>query len=73
MDPRVSFITLAIRDLEATRRFYVDGFGWTPVLDVPGEVIMIQVGEHLVLSLWDETAFEAEVGPNARAATGCPR
>ena len=66
MDQRVSFITLAIRDLEATRRFYVDGLGWTPVLDVPGEVIMIQVGEHLVLSLWDETEFEAEVGSIAR-------
>src|SRR3546814_12098787 len=23
---------------------------------------MIRAGEHLVLSLWDETAFEAEVG-----------
>ena len=67
MDQRVSFITLAVRDLEATRRFYVHGLEWTPVLDVPGEVLMIQVGEHLVLSLWDEQAFEAEVGPIARA------
>jgi len=66
MDQRVSFITLAVRDLEATRRFYLHGLGWTPVLDVPGEVVMIQVGEHLVLSLWDEQAFEEEVGPIAR-------
>jgi uncharacterized protein len=33
---------------------------------VPGEVVMIRAGEHLVLSLWDETAFEAEVGTIAR-------
>jgi predicted lactoylglutathione lyase len=68
MDQRVSFITLAIRDLERTRAFYLDGLGWTPVLDVPGEVIMIHVGEHLILSLWDEAAFEAEVGPIARGS-----
>jgi len=68
MEQRVSFITLAIHDLERTRAFYLDGLGWTPVLDVPGEVIMIQVGEHLILSLWDQTAFEAEVGPIARGS-----
>jgi len=63
MDPRISFVTLAARDLAATRRFYVDGLGWTPELDVEGEVVMIKVGQHLVLSLWDQKAFEAEVGP----------
>ena len=62
VDPRISFVTLAARDLAATRRFYVDGLGWTPELEVQGEVVMIRVGEHLVLSLWDETHFEAEVG-----------
>jgi catechol 2,3-dioxygenase-like lactoylglutathione lyase family enzyme len=71
MDQRVSFITLAVRDLDATRRFYVDGLGWTPALDVPGEVLMIQVGAHLVLSLWDEEHFADEVGPIARG-TGVP-
>jgi catechol 2,3-dioxygenase-like lactoylglutathione lyase family enzyme len=66
MDPRISFVTLAARDLEATRAFYVDGLGWSPKLDVPGEVVMIRTGEHLVLSLWAEAEFEAEVGPIAR-------
>ena len=72
MDPRISFVTLAARDLAATRAFYVDGLGWTPELDVPGEVVMIKVGEHLVLSLWDEAQFEAEVGPIARGGEGGP-
>jgi catechol 2,3-dioxygenase-like lactoylglutathione lyase family enzyme len=62
MEPRISFVTLAVRDLEVTRAFYVDGLAWRPELDVAGEVVMIRVGEHLVLSLWDETHFEAEVG-----------
>jgi catechol 2,3-dioxygenase-like lactoylglutathione lyase family enzyme len=62
MDPRISFVTLAVRDLDATRAFYVGGLGWTPELDVAGEVVMVRVGEHLILSLWDEAHFEAEVG-----------
>ena len=66
MDQRISFITLAVRDLDATRRFYVDGLGWEPALDVPDEVLMFQAGQHLVLSLWDEAAFAKEVGPIAR-------
>jgi hypothetical protein len=66
VDQRISFITLAVRDLDATRRFYLDGLGWTAELDVPGEVLMIRTGEHLVLSLWAEAGFEAEVGPVRR-------
>jgi catechol 2,3-dioxygenase-like lactoylglutathione lyase family enzyme len=66
MDQRISFITLAVSDLERTRAFYVDGLGWKPALDVPGEVLMIQAGEHLILSLWDADQFAAEVGPIAR-------
>jgi catechol 2,3-dioxygenase-like lactoylglutathione lyase family enzyme len=62
MDPRISFVTLAVRDLDASRAFYVGGLGWTPELDVAGEVVMIRVGPHLVLSLWDREHFEAEVG-----------
>lgn len=62
MDQRISFITLAVRDLEASRRFYLDGLGWEPELYVPDDVLMIRTGEHLILSLWAEHAFEAEVG-----------
>lgn len=63
MDPRISFVTLAVSDLDASRRFYVDGLGWSPDLDVPGDVVMIKVGAHVVLSLWQWEHFEAEVGP----------
>ena len=66
MDQRISFITLAVSDLDASRTFYLDGLGWQAELDVPGEVLMIRAGEHLVLSLWAEQGFEAEVGPIRR-------
>ena len=65
MDQRISFLTLAVRDLDASRRFYVDGLGWTPELEVEGDVVMILAGDKLVLSLWDREHFQAEVGPIA--------
>ncbi len=62
MDQRISLITLAVADLETSRRFYIDGLGWEPFLHVPGDVLMIRTGEHLLLSLWDRGHFAAEVG-----------
>ncbi|MCA1481909.1 VOC family protein, partial [Bradyrhizobium sp. NBAIM08] len=66
MDQRISFITLAVADLDRARAFYVDGLGWKPEVFVPGEVLMIRAGERLMLSLWSEEGFEAEVGPIRR-------
>ena len=62
MDQRVSFITLAVRDVGASRTFFVDGLGWEPAVHVPGEVLMFKVADKVVLSLWDASAFEAEIG-----------
>lgn len=72
MDQRISFLTLAVRDLDASRAFYCAGLGWVADVDVPGEVLMIQAGERMVLSLWDEAAFEAEVGPISRGPGVAP-
>jgi catechol 2,3-dioxygenase-like lactoylglutathione lyase family enzyme len=62
VDQRVSFITLVVTDMDATRRFYVDGLGWEPELHEPGEVLMFRVAEKVVLSLWAEAFFVEEVG-----------
>ncbi|HET9420419.1 MAG TPA: VOC family protein [Nocardioides sp.] len=62
MDQRISLVTLAVADLDATRRFYLDGLGWEAFMDVPDDVLMIQAGQHLLLSFWIEPHFEAEVG-----------
>lgn len=69
MDQRLSLVTLVVADLSATRRFYLDGLGWQSYLDVPGEVTMFQVGPHLLLSLWDESAALEEIGPVVRGGT----
>ncbi|MEJ7794772.1 MAG: VOC family protein [Nocardioides sp.] len=63
MEQRVSFITLAVADVAATRRFYVDGLGWEPAFEQEGEVLMFAVADKVVLSLWAEAGFEQEVGP----------
>ncbi len=70
MEPRLSFVTLAVPDLEAVRRFYIDGLGWPVAFEDGQDVVMIRVGEHLVLSLWDQRGFEAEVGAPARSGPG---
>jgi predicted lactoylglutathione lyase len=67
MEQRVSFITLAVADLAATRRFYVEGLGWSPALEAD-DVLMFEVAERVVLSLWSEAGFEQEVGPVRRGS-----
>ena len=72
MEQRISFVTLAVADLDRTRAFYVDGLGWAPEMFVPDEVLMIRMGEKLVLSLWVESGFESEVGPIRRGEGAAP-
>jgi len=72
MDQRISLVTLAVADLDASRRFYLDGLGWEAFIDVPGDVLMIRAGDHLLLSLWVEPHFEAEVGEIRRGPGVAP-
>ena len=72
MDQRLSLVTLAVADLEATRRFYVEGLGWEPMIHVPGDVLMIKVADKVILSLWDRDHFEAEVGQIATGSGVAP-
>jgi len=62
MDTRLTFLTLAVADIAASRRFYVDGLGWEPAFEAPGEVIFFRVGPTVVLSLWSREGFTAELG-----------
>ena len=61
MKQRISFITLAVKDVARSRKFYVDGLGWKPMFE-NDEVIMLPAGEHLMLSLWSIESFTAEIG-----------
>ncbi|QDY90987.1 hypothetical protein E7Y32_12820 [Arthrobacter sp. UKPF54-2] len=39
MQPRVDFISLGVRSVDASRRFYAEGLGWPVHREVPGEVV----------------------------------
>ena len=60
MEPSVSFVTLGVRNVEVSRRFYVDGLGWEPMLFVPGEVLFVQIAHGVLLSLFDIEHFSRE-------------
>jgi catechol 2,3-dioxygenase-like lactoylglutathione lyase family enzyme len=72
MDPRIDLITLGVGDLDQARRFYVDGLGWEPLLEVAGEVYFIQVGHSRVLALFgaDDLVADMGGGPPADAPRG---
>ena len=74
MEQSLSLITLGVADLTVTHSFYVDGLGWTPTLVVPDDVIFIQIGHGVLLSLWNSEAMIAEAGPivDARGGDGAP-
>lgn len=69
MEQRLNFVTLIVSDLAASRRFYVDGLGWSTSLEAPDEVAMIRVGDRLVLSLWAEDKAVGEIGEVQRSGT----
>jgi uncharacterized protein len=70
MDPRLHFLTLATRDLDAARRFYRDGLGWQPLIDVPDEILFFQVGPGLLLGLFEADKFAADNGGALPAGIG---
>jgi uncharacterized protein len=70
MQPRVDIITLGVPDLDAARKFYVEGLGWQTVFDVPGEVVFIQVGHGLLLGLFGAADLDADSGGSPRDKPG---
>ena len=62
MTPRLDLLTLAVPDLAAARRFYLDGLGWTPVLEVPGEIVFLQLNAGLLVGLFGAADLAADQG-----------
>ncbi|MGR6965778.1 VOC family protein [Geodermatophilus sp. URMC 61] len=62
MDQQVHFTTLATADLDAARRFYVEGLGWRPLLDVPGEIVFFQTAPGAVLAFFEAGKFAQDLG-----------
>lgn len=60
--PDISAITLGVRDVERSRRFYVEGLGFRSVLDLPGEISFVQSAPGQLLALWLVDQMPSEYG-----------
>jgi predicted lactoylglutathione lyase len=65
MRPRISLITLGVRDMERAKSFY-EALGWSGTGGTDGQPVFVQAGGDLIFSLWDRAALakdsEAEDG-----------
>jgi|SRR5215469_12706280 len=63
MDQRISLVTLGVKDLETSKRFYVDGLGWKPAFENK-EIIFFEAGGMVfALFLRDQLALDFQADP----------
>lgn len=70
MEQRISIVTLGVKDLTASKRFYVDALGWKAVFENK-EIIFFQVGGMIfALFLREKLAedFQVDAASFGRAA-----
>ena len=58
MQQQISVVTLGVSDLEKTKRFYGDGFGWSPVFE-NAEIVFYQMN-GLVFGTWLKASLEED-------------
>ena len=71
MDQQLQLVTLGVRDLATSRRFYLDWLQREPTLDLD-EIVFVQVGYALLLGLFPATdlAADATLPPSAFGPAG---
>jgi catechol 2,3-dioxygenase-like lactoylglutathione lyase family enzyme len=68
MQQQISIITLGIGELPRSRRFYTEGFGWTPVFENE-EIIFYQMN-GLVLGTFEKSALENDMNRQGLSSPG---
>lgn len=69
MEPRISIITLGVRDLAASLRFYRDGLGF-PTQSREGDPIAVFSTAGTRLSLYPIDRLAEDIGPAMRPGSG---
>jgi uncharacterized protein len=65
MDQRISAVTLGVKDLAFSKKFYVNGLGWKPVFE-NSEIIFFQTGGMIfALFLRDQLAGDFGADPKS--------
>ncbi|MBP6546679.1 MAG: VOC family protein [Phenylobacterium sp.] len=59
MQQQIAVITLGVTDLARSRRFYAEGFGWTPAFE-NDEIVFYQMN-GLVLGTWMKAGLEGDM------------
>jgi catechol 2,3-dioxygenase-like lactoylglutathione lyase family enzyme len=60
MEPRVTLVTLGVRDVERSRAFY-EAIGWSTRAEPDAGIAFFQAG-GLVVALWDRESLAADSG-----------
>src|SRR5689334_18814286 len=68
MQQQIAVITLGIHDLARSRRFYREGFGWTPVFE-NDEITFYQMNGFM-LGTWRQPALEEDMKRAGLATPG---
>lgn len=68
MQQHVSVVTLGVEDLARSRRFYADGFGWSPVFE--NEEIAFYQMNGFVFGTWLRPLLEADTARQGIAGPG---
>lgn len=58
-EQQISVITLGVADVARSKRFYVEGFGWTPIFE-NDEIVFYQMN-GFVLGTWLRTALAEDM------------
>ncbi|WP_369061445.1 VOC family protein [Caulobacter sp. 73W] len=67
MQQQVAVITLGVADLARSRRFYCDGFGWSPAFE--NEEIVFYQMNGFVLGTWLKSALELDMQRRCNSAS----
>lgn len=68
MGQQLNLVTLGVEDLKVSRRFYSQGLGWTPLLDLDA-IVFYQIGKGLALGLFPLADLGTDIGHPATAGT----
>lgn len=68
MPQHISVITVGVADLAASKRFYNDGFGWTPMFE-NDEIVFYQMN-GFIFGTWLKASMEADLTRALPSAAG---
>ena len=68
MHPQMSLITLGVADIQRSRRFYGEGFGWKPVAEMP-DITFYQLN-GFVFATWAVKSLEEDMKRQGNSQMG---